>query len=140
MALYQTIEDDIKTAMKAKDKVRLNALRFLKSRLIENKTSTKPQEEFDVLVSHYKKLKDGLESFPEGNEIRLSTEQELKVLENYLPKPLNEAEVKKIIQGICQANPGTQMGLVMKELTPQIKGRFDGKRASDLVKEILSAK
>jgi uncharacterized protein YqeY len=140
VSLYLTIENDIKESMKAKDKVRLNALRFFKSRLIENKTSTKPQDEFDVLVSHYKKLKDSLASFPEGNEIRMSTEQELKVLEAYLPKPLTEPEVRTIIQNICQATPGVQMGIVMKELTPQIKGRFDGKRASDLVKEVLAGK
>jgi len=138
MELIEQLTIDIKEAMKAKQKERLDVLRMLKAKLIENKTSAKPQSELDVAISHHKKLKDSLESFPEGNEIRLKTQNELQYLEPYLPKQVSENDVKAIIQTIVANLPAANFGAVMKELSPQIKGKFDGKRASDLVKEILS--
>ncbi len=136
--LSETINNDIKDAMIKKEKERLEALRYLKAMLIENKTSNKPIEEMDVLIKHVKKLKDSLQTFPEGNEIRAKTEREVVFLSIYMPKELTEVEVVKIIDDIMSVNPGANQGIIMKELTPKIKGQFDGKRASDLVKSKLS--
>jgi uncharacterized protein YqeY len=134
----ERVNNGIKEAMKAGQKDRLNALRFLKAKFIENNTSSKVIPELDVVVAHYKKMKDSLSEFPEGNAIRAQTERELAFLQEFMPAQMSEEEVKKIILGI-KASLGTpNMGAVMKELTPQIKGRFDGKRANDLVKELLA--
>lgn len=138
--LFDQVNNAIKEAMKAQQKDRLDALRYFKSMLLENKTSKAPVEEMDVLVRHIKKLKDSLENFPVGNELRTKTEKEIEAISVYLPQGLDETEVKKIIQNIITSHPGANMGVVMKELTPQIKGRFDGKRASDLVKEMIASK
>lgn len=138
--LFDQVNNAIKEAMKAQQKDRLDALRYFKSMLLENKTSKAPVEEMDVLVRHIKKLKDSLENFPVGNELRTKTEKEIEAISIYLPQGLDETEVKKIIQNIIASHPGANMGVVMKELTPQIKGRFDGKRASDLVKEMIASK
>jgi uncharacterized protein YqeY len=136
--LMERVNNGIKEAMKAGQKDRLNALRFLKAKFIENNTSSKVIPELDVVVAHYKKMKDSLSEFPEGNAIRAQTERELAFLQEFMPAQMSEEEVKKIILGI-KASLGTpNMGAVMKELTPQIKGRFDGKRANDLVKELLA--
>jgi uncharacterized protein YqeY len=138
MSMIDVMNDDIKTAMKAGEKEKLNALRYLKSILLENKTSKAPIEELDVIIKYHKKLKDSLVNFPDDSPLRAQTEGELKIIEVYLPKALSEAEVSALIANIVAANPGSNMGAVMKELTPQIKGRFDGKKASDMVRAATS--
>jgi uncharacterized protein YqeY len=138
--MFDKITDDIKKAMFAKDKERLDALRYLKSMFIENKTSGKaPLSEMDVLIKHVKKLKDSLENFPAENEIRKKTEREITVLSEYMPNQLDESIVKGFIKDILAANPGHNAGLVMKELSPKIKGQFDSKLANELVKSALGS-
>lgn len=136
--MIEQITEDIKKAMFAKDKNRLDALRYFKAMLIENKTSKAPIAEMDVLIKHVKKLKDSLENFPAENEIRKKTEVEISILADYMPKQLDEATVKGFIKDIIAANPGINAGLVMKELSPKIKGQFDSKIANELVKSALS--
>lgn len=137
--MFEQITEDIKKAMFAKDKERLDALRYFKSMLIENKTSQKaPIAEMDVLIKHVKKLKDSLENFPPENEIRKKTEREIAVLSEYMPKQLDEETVKGYIKDIIAATPGVNAGLVMKELSPKIKGQFDSKIANELVKAALA--
>lgn len=128
----------IKEALKAKQKERLTALRYLKSLLMENKTSTKPIEEMDVVIKHHKKLVDSLENFPKDNPMYAQTENEITIIAEFLPKQLSEDEVKDLIQKIVSSLDSPNMGAVMKELSPQIKGKFNGKQASDLVKAALS--
>lgn len=136
--MFDQITEDIKKAMFAKDKERLDALRYFKSMLIENKTSQKgPIAEMDVLIKHVKKLRDSLESFPPENEIRKKTEREITVLSEYMPKQLDEETVKGYIKDIIAGTPGINAGLVMKELSPKIKGQFDSKIANELVKAAL---
>jgi uncharacterized protein YqeY len=135
--MFEQITEDIKKAMLAKEKERLDALRYFKSMLIENKTSKAPIGEMDVLIRHVKKLKDSLESFPPENEVRKKTEREIQVLAEYMPKQLSEDTVKGYIQEIISKTPGVNAGLVMKELSPKIKGQFDSKTANELVKAAL---
>lgn len=137
MTLQEQITHDIKEAMKAKDAVKLGALRMLKAAFIHNNTAVKPQDDLTVAVSHVKKLQDSLEMFPAGSEQRTATQAEIDALKGYLPAAMNESEVVSLINDI-KAKGAKDMGAIMKELQPQIKGRFDGKRASDLVKAALS--
>lgn len=132
------ISDEIKTAMKAKDKVRLNVLRYVKKLLIENETSKKPINEMDVVIGHAKKMTDSLNLYPEGSEQRVGIEEEIAVLKEFLPQPLTEQEVVDQIKGIITSLDNPNMGAVMKELSGKIKGRFDGKRATQLVNETLN--
>lgn len=137
MTLQEQITNDIKEAMKAKDAAKLGALRMLKAAFIHNNTSVKPLDDMSVAISHVKKLNDSLEMFPAGSEQRSQTEAEIAALKGYLPASMDESEVVKIIADI-KSRGAKDMGAIMKELQPQIKGRFDGKRASDLVKAALS--
>lgn len=137
MTLQEQITNDIKEAMKAKDAAKLGALRMLKAAFIHNNTSVKPLDDMSVAISHVKKLSDSLEMFPTGSEQRNQTEAEIAALKGYLPASMDESEVVKIIAAIKAAG-AKDMGSIMKELQPQIKGRFDGKRASDLVKAALN--
>ena len=75
--LKEQVNDGIKAAMKAKDKTRLNVLRYLKKLFIENDTSGKPAPEMDIVVSHAKKTKDSLAMYPEGSSQREEIEREI---------------------------------------------------------------
>ena len=105
---------------------------------VNGKTSKSPIAEMDVLINCVKKLKGSLENFPDGHDIKLKTEKEIEILSQYMPKQLTTEEVKNIIAEIVKNNPGANQGLIMKELTPKIKGQFDGKAASELVKAMIS--
>ena len=128
----------IKEAMKSKNKPRLDALRYLKSMLMENNTSTKPVEPMDVVIRHHKKLVDSLVNFPEDNPMHAQTKAEIEIIAEFLPKQLSEDEVKQLIEEIKSSLDAPNMGAIMKELSPKIKGKFNGKQASDLVKSALA--
>lgn len=136
--MIDQLNEDIKSAMKSKDKVKLDALRYLKSMLMENQTSKAPTPDLDVIVKQQKKLQEAIDMYPAGHEMGEKARAELAIVGQYLPKPLTETEVTQMISDIVTKNPGANMGVVMKDLTPQIKGRFDGKLASDLVKKALN--
>jgi uncharacterized protein YqeY len=137
MTLQEQISKDIVQAMKDKQKDKLEALRYLKALFIQNNTSTKPTDDLSVMVAHVKKLQDSTEMYAAGTEARIKLDNEIAILKTYLPAEMSEGEVVAIINSI-KASGKTQMGEIMKELQPQIKGRFDGKRASDLVKAACS--
>lgn len=136
--LKDQISEEIKMAMKAKDKTRLNALRYLKKLFIENDTSTKKQDEQDIVISYTKKVKDSLEMYPKDSEQYKEITAEIEVLSEFMPKPLSEEDVLKIIDDIISGQENANFGLVMKELSGKIKGRFDGKKATNLVKDKLA--
>ena len=66
--LFDTISEDLKSAMKQRQKVRLDALRYVKKLLIENKTSKKPRPEIDVMIAYNKQLSDSLEAYPKDSD------------------------------------------------------------------------
>ena len=136
MSMMDKVNADIKEAMKAKQQERLDALRMLKAEYIKNNTAVKPTDELSVTVSHAKKLLDSLEIYQKGTPAYEKIESEYAIIKDYLPKEMSEAEVVALI-GEIKANGAKDMGSIMKELQPQIKGRFDGKRASELVKGAL---
>lgn len=131
--MMDQVNNDIKEAMKAKQQERLDALRMLKAEFIKNNTAAKPTDELSVTVAHAKRLSDSLEMYQAGTEAHTKIQNEMDVIKAYLPKALTEAEVVALINDI-KAKGAKDMGSIMKELQPQIKGKFDGKRASDLVK------
>ncbi|MGE3611838.1 MAG: GatB/YqeY domain-containing protein [Bacteriovoracaceae bacterium] len=137
MTLMEQVNNDIKEAMKAKQQERLDALRMLKAEYIKNNTAAKPTDELSVTVGHAKRLQDSLEMYAAGTDAHNKILKELEVIKAYLPQAMNESDVVALINEI-KAKGAKDMGSIMKELQPQIKGRFDGKRASDLVKAAVS--
>jgi len=137
MSMMDQVNNDIKEAMKAKQQAKLDALRMLKAEYIKNNTAAKPTDELSVTVSHAKRLQDSLELYQKGTEAYEKIVAELDVVKVYLPKALDEAEVVGHINDI-KAKGAKDMGAIMKELQPLIKGKFDGKRASELVKAAVS--
>jgi uncharacterized protein len=137
MILMDQVNNDIKEAMKAKQQERLDALRMLKAEFIKNNTAAKPTDELSIVVGHSKRIQDSLEMYQPGTPAYTKIINELEVVKAYLPKGMEETEVVSLISDI-KAKGAKDMGAIMKELQPLIKGRFDGKRASDLVKAALS--
>ena len=136
--MLDQINQEIKNAMKAKEAGKLQALRYLKSMLMENSTSKSPRPEIDVVISHVKKLKDSLTNYPNDSEQFQKISTEITFVEIYLPKQLSDEDVVKLIKDIVGQLDSPNMGGVMKLLSPQIKGKFDGKKATELVKQELS--
>lgn len=149
MSLFDQVSKDIVAAMKAKDKVRLEALRNIKKFFIEAKTAPGANDTLDDAVALKilaKLAKQGRETaalYHEQNRPDLAEEEEAqaKVIEEYLPKALTpeelEAEVKAIIAQVG-ATSAKDMGKVMGVASKQLAGRADGRAISTLVKQLLA--
>ncbi|KRM88144.1 GatB/YqeY domain-containing protein [Lacticaseibacillus thailandensis] len=147
MALNDKLMEDLKTAMKAHDKVGLNVIRSLKSALTNAKIQAghdlSADEEIAVLSTQLKQRKESLDEFTKGNRQDLAdeTQQEIKIVQRYLPQPLSEQEVSDIVDAAITKTGATsakQFGLVMKAVMPQVKGKADGAVVSRLVKAKLN--
>ena len=149
MALYDQIDADIKSAMLAHDKERLNALRGIKKEFIEAKTAPgsngelKDDAALKNLTKMAKQRKESARIYTENNRPELAAGEmaECAVIESYLPKALTEdelrAELTKIIAAVGAAGP-QDMGKVMGTATKALAGRADGRAISAMVKELLS--
>ena len=149
MSLFDQVSKDIVAAMKAKDKVRLEALRNIKKFFIEAKTAPGANDTLDdavalkILAKLAKQGRDTAALYHEQNRPDLAEEEEAqaKVIEEYLPKALTpeelEAEVKAIIAQVG-ATSAKDMGTVMGVASKQLAGRADGRAISTLVKQFLA--
>lgn len=148
MALFDQISKDIISAMKAKDKVRLEALRNVKKLFLEAKTASGANDELSdadalkILSKLVKQGKDAAALFKEQGREDLATEelQQVTVFEEYLPKQMDEAELTEAIKAIItevNATSAKNMGKVMGIATKQFAGRAEGKTISTIVKQLL---
>jgi len=148
MAFKGKINEEMVLAAKTKDKLRLSALRMLKNGLhnreIDLKRELNEAEFLQLLSSMVKQRKDSIEQFAKGGRTDLveKEEAELKVIEEFLPAQLSEAELDAAIcEAIREVGAGDirDMGKVMKILMPKLTGRADGKAVGEKVKMRLSA-
>ncbi len=147
--LYDLVSNDIKEAMKARDKVRLETLRNIKKVFIEAKTAPGANDTLEdaaalkILAKLAKQGKESAATFEQQNRPDLAEEElaQVRVIEEYLPKPLTaeeiEAEVKAIIAE-TGASSIKEMGKVMGVASKKMAGRADGKMISDIVKKLLA--
>lgn len=149
MTLFDQISEDIKSAMKARDKVRLETLRNIKKVFLEAKTAPGANdtlEDADALKIIQKLAKQGRESaatFTEKGRQDLADSElaQVAVIEGYLPQQLSEQEIETAVSAII-AETGAQgmkdMGKVMGIASKQMAGRADGRTISTIVKKLLS--
>lgn len=146
MSLKETLNNDIKIAMKAKDKETLSVLRMIKTAVqsaeIDKRAELSAEEELTILAREAKQRRESLAEFikAERQELIQKTEQELEIVERYLPKQLTVEEVKAEIAKVAseigattQKDFGKLMGAVMKTL----KGKADGNTIKEQVKAHL---
>ncbi|HLC39179.1 MAG TPA: GatB/YqeY domain-containing protein [Patescibacteria group bacterium] len=144
--LLDQIEADFIQALKSKDKS-LDVLRMLKSALknaeIAKKEALNDTEILLVIQKEKKQRQDSVEEFTKGNRLELVAKEkfEISILEKYLPKGLNEAELTKIIDAAISetgAKSKSEMGKVMSKVMPQITGRATGEQVSKIVNSKLA--
>ena len=149
MDLFETVSKDIIAAMKAKDKVRLEALRNIKKYFIEAKTAPgandtlTDENALKILSKMAKQGRDAAALYTEQNRPDLAQEEmaQVEVVESYLPQPLSPEELETAVRGIITetgASSLKEMGKVMGLATKRLAGRADGKAISDAVKRLLA--
>ena len=148
MNLFDQISEDIKKAMLARDKVRLEALRGVKKEFLEAKTAKGANGELSdenatkIMVKMVKQRKDSAKIYEENNRSELAANElaEALVIEEYLPKQLSpeelEAELKAIIAETGATGP-KEIGKVMGVATKRLAGRAEGRAINAKVKELL---
>jgi uncharacterized protein YqeY len=143
--IIDRLKEDMKTAMKAGEKTRLGTIRMLMSELknarIARGEDLTEAEEQKVLASYAKKRKESIEKYGEGGRQDLvdKEQEEYDITMSYLPEPMGEDELKKIIQKHIDATGGGMQafGQVMKAVMAEVSSQADGKVVSALVKQML---
>lgn len=149
MNLFDQISEDIKKAMLAKEKIKLETLRGIKKEFLEAKTAKGSDGELSddaamkILQKMLKQRKDSAQIYTEQNRPELAEKEieEASVIEEYLPKPMSEeeleAELKMIISEVG-ATSIKEMGKVMGIASKRLAGKSEGKVISDKIKQLLA--
>ena len=146
MSIQEQLRDDLKTAMRARDDVRKTTIRMalaaLKNARVAKNAELTPDEELGVVSKEARQLKDAIVEFRRGKREDLveATSAQIEILEQYLPQPLGEDEVRALVQAAIAetgASSPKQMGQVMRVLMPQVRGRADGGMVSQMVRTML---
>jgi uncharacterized protein len=147
MTLKERLQEDWKTALKAKDKFKASTISMAKAAvLLAEKTDGVQLDDakvVDVLAKEVKQRRDSMLEFEKGNRQDLvdQTKAEIEILLNYLPQQLSESEISDIVRQAVDemgANSMKDMKAVMAIVTPKTKGRADGKMVSQLVRDSLN--
>ena len=148
MGFADTIGNDLKTAMKAGDKIALEVLRMLKSELkykeIELGRDLNDEDYLSVLSSAAKRRRESINEFKKGGRDDLADKEsaELDILNKYLPQQLSDAEIEKVVDEVIAevgATTPADIGKVMKSVMPRVKGRADGRKINEIVGKKLNS-
>jgi uncharacterized protein len=150
MSLIEQIGEDIKTAMKAKDKLRLETLRSIKKVLFDKEvsvrpsgqTSLTPEQEIEALSQIAKQRRDAIEQYNDAGRPDAAEQEaaELKIIEEFLPTQVSDAEIAAAVAAVAAqvgATSAKDMGKVMGPVMQQLKGQADGKKVQAAVKAHL---
>jgi len=146
LKLLEQIQEDLKRSLKAKDGTRVSVLRFLlaavKNREIEKKDTLSDDELLAEIASSAKRRRESIEAFKDGGRQDLvdKEEAELAILAEYLPEQMSSDDVRLVAQEVINtlnARSPAEIGAVMKELMPRVRGKADGKVVNQIVREIL---
>jgi hypothetical protein len=145
--LENKIKEDLKASLKERDELRSSVLRLLlsdiKNASIEKRAELSDEEIIEVISRSVKKRKDSIESYKRGGREDLvkKEEDELKILQVYLPEQMSEEEIEKLVEETISevgASSPAEFGKVMEKVMGKAKGKAEGKTASRIVKEKLS--
>ena len=146
MVLYEKIQSDMYTAMKAGEKEKASTLRTvlakLKDKQIDTREPLSEKDEIKVLQTLVKQRKESIDLYQKGGRSELAEAEsfELEIINTYLPEMMNEDDVRKLIEEIIEetgAQSMADLGKVMPQIMKQGKGLIDGKTAQRIVSEIL---
>lgn len=145
MSLKNKLNDDLKSAMKNKDTLRLNTIRFVKKYIQELETSVghngnaTDDEVLKIISKLVKQGKDAAEQYKSAGRMDLYNVEmsQIVILETYLPKQMSDDEISIEIDKVMLETGSTNMGILMKELNARLTGRADGKTISRILKTKL---
>ena len=146
MSLYNQIQNDMYSAMKSGNKEESNTLRTtlakLKDKVIEKQEDLNRQEEIKVLQTLVKQRKESIDLYEKGgrSELAEAEQKELEILNNYLPKMMDDSDIKNIVKSVIDEVGETSMadmGKIMAEVMKRGKGLIDGKSAQKFVQELI---
>lgn len=141
------ILEDLKSAMKAQDKLKLSVIRMVKSAMqmeeLNKKRELTDEEVIDVISKQIKTRKDSIKEFEKGarDDLIEATSKEIDILVTYLPKQLTDEEVMEIIEKVfdeIKPESPKDMGKIMKTVTPLVKGKADMGKVSSIIKSKLN--
>ncbi len=147
MTLKEQLNNAMKEAMKARDDLRLSAVRMvrsaIKNREIESRSELDDRAVIDVIATMAKQRRESIRMYREGNrnELAEKEERELAVLLEFMPSQLTPEEIDSLISQIIQDNAAQgakDMGRIMKIVSPLIAGKADGKAVSEAVRRLLA--
>ena len=147
MTLKEQLNDAMKAAMKARDALRLSAVRMVRAAVrnceIDTRTELDDQAVTDVISTLAKQRRESIRMYREGNRLELAEKEELElaVLLEFLPTQLNPDEIDALVGQVIldiEAQGAKDMGRVMKAVTPLTAGKADGKVVSDAVRRLLA--
>lgn len=147
MSLLTTLNEDMKTAMRAKDKETLSVVRMLKASLqneqIKLGEELNADQELTILAREMKQRRDSVAEFKKADRQDLvdKTQAEIEIVEKYMPKQLSEDEIKTIVSAAIAKVGASSMknfGQVMGAVMPETKGKADGNEVNRIVKELLN--
>lgn len=145
--MYEKIKEDIVKALKEKDTLKLQTLRGIKGEVdlehINKKVDINDDLVISILSRGIKTRRESIVEFEKGNreDLIAKTVEEINLLQTYLPEQLDESEINKILdEAFAKVNPSSnkEMGLIMKEVTPLLKGKADMGKVSAIIKDRLS--
>lgn len=146
MRLVERLTDDMKQAMKNKDKLKLSVIRMVKSSIkneeINQGKELSDDEVLTVLTRELKQRRDSLQEFEKAgrDDLAAASRDEIAVLMEYMPEQLGEDDIRKLVaEAIEQSGASSKkdMGKVMGVLMPKVKGRADGALVNKIVQELL---
>ncbi len=146
LSLEEIIFNDMKKALKNKDKLRLSTLRMIRAAMknveISKREKLTENEIVAIISNNLKKLEESLDIFIKGQRAELAdkAKKEIEIVKEYLPEQLSEEEVEKIVKEtiIKFEFKGLQdIGPAMREIMPQLKGKADGKIVNKMVRDLL---
>ncbi len=147
MSLKDKLMDDLKTSMKNKETIRKNTVTMvraaIKQKEVDERIELNDEQILDIISKQLKEKKMAIEEFNKGSRQDLVelTESEIEILLEYLPKQLTDEEVEVIVKETIEEVGATSMkdiGLIMKNVMPKVKGVADGNMVNKAIKKILN--
>lgn len=151
MRVKDRLAEDLKTAMRTKDEVRLRTIRSLRAALMEKEIelrkggegSLSQEQELAVLQKQAKQRRDSIEQYESAGREDLSAkeQEELQVIEEYLPRQLSDEEVRQTVRDVIDetgAESRADMGKVMGAAMQRLRGRAEGRKVQQIAQELLS--
>lgn len=145
MSIQKTIQDQLKDAMRAKDSVKLETLRYVLSELkysqIEKQRDLTDEESIEVLSREVKKRRDAIDLFHKSGREELVEEEKAKLtfITSLLPAQMEASDIETIVDEVITSVGKENMGQVMKEVMTRVKGKADGRMVSEIVQAKMKA-